>query len=107
MHLLFYQNNTRPWKKQGRNSTLQKGRPRPQTTAAQQKTSRIEAFASPRPAGYLLLRSHKPLLLGFPHFRSKRFIGRLSLETSNTPENRGWDQGERFTLEHWNDPFLN
>ena len=75
MHLLLYNNNTRPWKKQGRNSTLQKGRPRPQTTAAQQKTSRIEAFASPRPAGYLLLRSHKPLLLGFSHFRSTRFIG--------------------------------
>ena len=28
-----------------------------------------------KPAGYLLLRSHKPLLLGFSHFRSMRFIG--------------------------------
>lgn len=57
----FFQHYTMPpWKKKGRSN---------------KKTSRIEAVASPRPAGYLLLRSHKPLLLGVPHFRSKRFIG--------------------------------
>ena len=31
---------------------------------AKQKNQPDEAVASPRPAGYLLLRSHKPLLLG-------------------------------------------
>ena len=80
-------------------------RPQNQGRAPQTKNLPDKAVASPCPAGFLLLRSHKPLILGFLIFRS---IPNVSLEWSPSETMKNLDFTKGFlSLVHWTDPSLN